>query len=144
MKPKLKLAIDREEWARKAKDGDKPCGPSALLNHRGAMCCMGHYCRALGISAPALLDEQDPDGLDSPHRDVVAAGPVPLLRGPEDDLYSDACGKLIDINDRLHDYRSISNAEQERLIIAEFAKHGVACQFTGKTLRTSRKTSVDG
>lgn len=138
MKSTLEFTIDREEWARVAKGGSCPFGNSELLNKQGAMCCMGHYCRALGIPTSALHRICEPDSLADEFREVVARGPVPLLRSPVGGRYhSPACENLIDLNDRFENVKSISNIEQERRIAAVFAEFGVKVGFTGKQLRAT-------
>lgn len=67
------LTIDRSKWRRGGSDRDTIQGTTALLNHRGFMCCLGFDAIACGVPEAAIMGVGEPidvltSGYDIPGR----------------------------------------------------------------------------
>ncbi len=107
-----RLTIKRSLWARTDSNGDKPCGPSYLLNGDGAMCCLGWDCSVL--HGPQVLRDKT----------------VPYVAYLKSSFDKIVQSELVRINDRFGtDLWNLTDVEQEQRIIDIFAQHGITLTF---------------
>jgi hypothetical protein len=121
------FVIDRERWL----NGDNPeRGRSVLRAESGAMCCLGFYAEACGLTPEQLDDVSDPSDIGGAGKADVPLEMQWLVRrfGPGEldwMVPSDACNDLTWTNDM----DTVFNREQaiERL----FELRGIKVEFTG-------------
>lgn len=104
------MTIVRSKWARRTQDRNFPNGQSGLLNHTGAMCCLGFNCKLNGAADADMLNTGMPDA-----RFIC-------------DLDYQARARAVVLNDR-QDHNTQSDAEQEAAIAALFLEANVEVTF---------------
>lgn len=136
------LVINRDKWLR-----GRP-GDGSLLNSEGKMCCLGFYCKALGIEPKYIRGKGMPDDLferyDRVQDQAKLAEKLGWLVHAEkveeedwtdpsrttmrlDHADSELCSSLASDNDD----DQISDKEREEKVTRSFAKAGVKIKFTG-------------
>lgn len=118
----FKFVVYRDKWLR----GD-PFN-SAMLDANGGRCCLGFYCKALGIADEHQIDMLTPrkvardSGLALPEWLVVPDGSISFRN-------SMIAESLMTLNDS----SSLTDAEREATIVEIFAEHGVVVEFRDGT-----------
>jgi hypothetical protein len=119
------LTIIRRKWARGGKHGS-----SALLNDKGAMCCLGFYAKKLGASNQTLMTEAPHCLVESLHDSVKQATWRKRFRGlvkKKDGTYlaTHLATDLMTENDSV----DVPDRERESNIAKMFLKLGVRVKF---------------
>ena len=129
VKPKFSFTIDRSLWYR----GND--GAQLLLDKgskdEGKMCCIGIFCKALGLKDESLLGIGFPADLETKEQkglyEKLHGGTGAFLLYEDDGYYrdSDATNSLTEINDD----KGITEKEREKEIAALFGANGVEVKF---------------
>lgn len=122
----MNLRIDRSKW-RTGGYGKYQSGVGAtqLLNSEGYMCCLGFYCKALGVPKKDLIEKAIPSSLE----DYADIPDLARLSGDGKFLVgTDFTYMAISINDD----SVIVSKERERKLKDHFSTIGVKVTFTGK------------
>lgn len=130
----MNLTIVRSKWL----IGNRELDTMLLHPVVGKMCCLGFYCRALGLDEHTIVEKEAPSSVAT---EIPQAGSWLLI---ENDIKritdSDDCRDLMTVNDALvgSEVKLISRQRviedftpelRERLITEIFAKHDVAVSF---------------
>lgn len=122
----MDLIIDRQTWLHQE-------GPGAGILYRssdGKSCCLGFYCRALGISNDVLENKAEPNDIDHVLLRKFTRGSWLIDKEPNGEYGNsiDAM-RLMAENDRLEISEFSSQEEIENGITVLFAAHDVHVTF---------------
>lgn len=119
-----KLTIDRRKWLR------GPEGDSYLLRGvDGKMCCLGFLGKACGISDAVMRDRDTPAALSAISVRKFPEGFTVIKDVQEERENTDACDKLISINDGSWGVEVNSEKDREEKLKTEFKKLGIEVEF---------------
>lgn len=148
-----KLTIERAKWA----NPSLAHGNSCLINHEGAMCCLGFAILACGVPAADLRGAGTPEDIESIQHDPMSdeTGVDLFLNWVPDYAYEDdeAAGiqwkqyvstnteltrRAIEINDSC----TMTLAEREEALASWFAEYGVELVFAGTGIASDLETHL--
>lgn len=116
----MKLIIDRKTWLR----GEGSAASFLRRSEDGKQCCLGFYCRAVGLSLGQITDNHSPWGA-AHNENCENLLPGWLINSYEQDNSLD-CQSLMDINDEP------GLKDREEKIKEIFALHDVQISFKGE------------